>query len=798
MKKNSAKLKISLLCGGPSLERGISLNSARSIMDHLSLEEIDIFPIYFDIEKNAYKISKNQLYSNTPSDFDFKLSESGVMLGEKDLIKELKKTDITFPVMHGPFGEDGKIQSFLEKNNIPFIGSGSSVCKNAFDKFRANKFLKENNFFTLPSAVLKIYHKNHKKIIENFFMENNISRAIVKPASGGSSIGVFSVSSPKEAMQAKNTLFSKRMDTRVVVEPFASGIEFTMIILKNKLGIPVALLPTEIETDYTENQFFDFRKKYLPTRQVRWHCPPRFGKDIIEKIQAQGEQIFNLFKMNDFARFDGWVLPSGDVWFCDFNPISGMEQNSFLFQQSSLIGMTHEDVLRYIVETSCVRQKINFPQKRNVKNEKNRRKVSIVMGGSNSERQVSLMSGTNVWLKLRKSKKYKPEVFLIDDFEKIWKVPYHLCLNHTVEEVRENCEKYLNIEKELSGFKKRARLRLSLSEEEKSKEFCFPFKVDYEKFLSSSNFVFIALHGGSGEDGTWQSILEKKGIKFNGPNKEVSRLCIDKSKTAQSINNLNMTGVSAIPGKKIDSQEIFSYNKDQVHNLWKKIKKEFNSRTLIIKPLDDGCTTGIARIFSSKDLFTYIDCLKKGISFLEKGTLSNQKEIIEMPVKTPSHLLIEKFIETDILRVAKNKLKHKRKTNLIEITIGVLKEKRKNDYQIKALNPSITISQGDVLTVEEKFQGGTGVNITPPPESIVSSKILSKTKQRIKKLAEKMNIRGYSRIDAFLNIKNGNLLVIEINTLPGLTPSTVLYHQGLAEKPPLTPLLMLEKIIDQD
>src|SRR3989338_5559887 len=194
-------MKIALLTGGPSLERGISLNSARSVLDHLSYDNIEIIPIYFNQQKKAYKISPDQLYSNTPSDFDFKLSQNS-SLSQKSLIKLLKSTDIVFPAMHGPFGEDGQIQAFLEKNKIPFVGSGSRACKIASDKFESNKFTKQNGFFTLPSALLKIYDdKNSAKIVKEFFKKHNLKKVIVKPANGGSSIGVFSAATPEEAIE---------------------------------------------------------------------------------------------------------------------------------------------------------------------------------------------------------------------------------------------------------------------------------------------------------------------------------------------------------------------------------------------------------------------------------------------------------------------------------------------------------------------------------------------------------------------------------------------------------------------
>ena len=121
MDRNFAKLKIGLMCGGSSLERGISLNSARSVMDHLESDEVEIVPIYFDSKRKPYKVSKAQLYSNTPSDFDFKLQQAATPLNEKTLVSLLNTTDIVFPVMHGPVGDDGEIPGLLDYYAFPFV-----------------------------------------------------------------------------------------------------------------------------------------------------------------------------------------------------------------------------------------------------------------------------------------------------------------------------------------------------------------------------------------------------------------------------------------------------------------------------------------------------------------------------------------------------------------------------------------------------------------------------------------------------------------------------------------------------
>ena len=784
--KDNTKMKIALLTGGPSLERGISLNSARSVLDHLGSDNIEIIPIYFDYKKRAYKISKAQLYSNNPSDFDFKLAKSSQVLSSQSLIKILKSVDIVFPAMHGPFGEDGQIQSFLEKNNIPFIGSNSKACKMAFDKYEANKNIKEKGFFTLPSALLKIYSRENAKIVKDFFVKNKIKRAIIKPTTGGSSIGVFSVSSPKEAMEKANIIFSKRIDTRVVLEPFAQGKEFTIIILQNKLGMPVAVMPSEIEMTYHEGRIFDFRKKYLPTNQVRYHCPPRFEIGTIKKIQTEAEQLFSLFKMNDFARFDGWLLDNGKIWFSDFNTISGMEQNSFLFQQASQIGMSHKDLLSYIVKNSCTRQNIHFPEI--LEKDKKRKLVSVIFGGRTSERQVSLMSGTNVWLKLKKSKIYEPKPYLLDFENNVWELPYALILNHTVEEIISNAENAKNRKEKMEDIIKAIKHELMLSSNEATESFFMPKKISFDDFMKKTKFVFLGLHGGDGETGKIQEFLADRKIKFNGSGKKTSALCMDKWKTGEFIRNIDIPGVDIAPQKVINVKDI---KPKEIKDIWRKLKIALASKTIIAKPKDDGCSTGVAHLYTEKDLENYLKFLNAGSLFIPSGTLKNQNTIIEMPSVKIKDILFEKFIETDSIKLKGNKLKYSRKSGWTEVTIGILEK----DKKMYAFNPSVTIAEGEVLSLEEKFQGGTGVNITPPPKEIVKEKAVKRTRILAEKLAKEIGISGYARIDAFMNVSTGSLSIIEVNTLPGLTPSTVLYHQALAEKPQIFPRELLERII---
>ncbi|MFH0838383.1 MAG: hypothetical protein V1880_03915 [Patescibacteria group bacterium] len=786
------KLRIALLCGGPSLERGISLNSARSVCDHLHSERTEVIPVYFDHRKNPFLISRAQLYSNTPSDFDFKLANSAKPLTESGLTRLLKSVDLAFPVMHGPFGEDGEIQRLLSRIECPFIGSPEEACKRAFDKFSANEFIKSHGFYTLPSMVLKAHLTGHERKINEFFAEQKIGRAVVKPATGGSSIAVYSVSTPGEAYEKAREIFSKRIDTRVVIEPFCKGIEFTVIILQNRFGMPVAIMPSEIEISYDEHQIFDYRKKYLASRQVTYHCPPRFENHIIEKIQIQAEQLFSLLGMRDFARFDGWLLPDGNIWFSDFNPISGMEQNSFLFMQSSRIGMSHSDVLSYILKSACRRHNITCPAMQAERKPKIKKRVNVLFGGSTSERQVSVMSGTNVWLKLRKSDKYEPKPYLLDTGHQVWELPYALTLNHTVEEIAATCKSAKKDEERLHTLIRRVVDKLGAEAGDLSEKWFFPKKMTLKEFIRQSDFVFIGLHGGIGEDGTLQDMLEKAEVPFNGSGSEVSGLCMNKYETAEAIKGMKKQGIYSAVKKIVPVSHFAESNSYDIKRHFKELKKELGSKTIIVKPVGDGCSAGIARLYGQGDLETYLNYAKKGAPFIPEGSLKEQHGIIEMPTLKMDTLMFEQFITTDKVRVVGNKLKWQERTNWIEITMGILEE----GGRLRALSPSLTVAIGNILSLEEKFQGGTGVNITPPPVPYVKPSAIKKAKAGMELVAKKLGISGYARIDAFMHRKTGELIIIEANTTPGLTPSTVIYHQALEENPPLYPTAFLEKIVE--
>ena len=264
---------------------------------------------------------------------------------------------------------------------------------------------------------------------------------------------------------------------------------------------------------------------------------------------------------------------------------------------------------------------------------------------------------------------------------------------------------------------------------------------------------------------------------------------MDKFLTGKMVAQLKIDGVFTAGKVLLDIRKMTSLR--IVRRTWREACKKFAVKSLIIKPVGDGCSAGVIRLFSVTDLAKYLELVHLGLPAIPKGTFANQEEIIDLPPAKAKTFLLEEFIETDKVAVKNNKLIHRRRSGFVELTVGVISEGKK----IRVFNPSLTVAEGEVLSVEEKFQGGTGVNITPPPESIIPKKTTERIKGLVGQFAERIGIEGYARIDLFANIDNGNVVIIEVNTLPGLTPSTVLYHQALAETPPIYPRELLEKLI---
>jgi D-alanine--D-alanine ligase len=799
-------VSLALLLGGPSQERGISLNSARSVADHLVGTDVQLKEIiYFDRRLRAYPISRSLLYCNTPSDFDFKLTLDGSALTEEELVARLQGVDLIFPAIHGAFGEDGQLQALLESARVPFIGTGASACQVAFDKFRATDTLRTAGMGAVPGVLVTSQQSAAERARELLGAFPESAKVVIKPAQGGSSIDVHVLADRRAGVDVIERMVGRY--SRVVIQPWINGIEMTTIVMQGPSG-PVALIPLQIElrNRLSDDDIFDYRRKYLASNDSHYYCPPAQDVAVIKEIQRVSEQAFSLLGLRDFARIDSWLRPDGEILVSEINPISGMEQNSFLFISAAQLGMSHADILRCIVRTAARRVGIEGTGRSpvNAGAPAARQRVGVLFGGETAERQVSVLSGTNVWLKLLGSRRYVPVPYLLDPDGSVWRLSYSAALRHSVEEIVESCRDAQRLDDVRGKLASSVLQRLGLSGDDLGSPVVPPVRLTMDEFLDQHDLVFIALHGGEGEDGTLQEVLNSHGVRYNGSDVAASRLCMDKYETGKIIAELAAEGIYT--ARRIRMPLLDALARDP-SELWQEVAAACGASRVVVKPVDDGCSAGVVALGCADDLAKYLHLIDTGASRLQGGSFSllSAGQIIELPIKKQTHLLFEEYIVTDDIRVDDTSLdsssaasliwSQERDTGWVEVTVGVLGKKG----SMMAMNPSITVASSGILSLEEKFMGGTGVNITPPPApplGRVRPEAVRMAKERVARAANALGMAGYGRIDAFMHRETGEIIVIEANSLPGLTPATVFYHQGLAEEPPLPPRDILEMIVD--
>ena len=799
-------VSLALLLGGPSQERGISLNSARSVADHLVGTDVQLKEIiYFDRHLRAYPISRSLLYCNTPSDFDFKLTLDGSALTEEELVARLQGVDLVFPAIHGAFGEDGQLQALLESAKVPFIGTGASACQVAFDKFRATDTLRAAGIGAVPGVLVTSQQSAAERAQALLGAFPEAAKVVIKPAQGGSSIDVHVLADRSAGAGIIEGMVGRY--SRVVIQPWITGTEMTTIVMQGPSG-PVALIPLQIElrNRLSDNDIFDYRRKYLASNDSHYYCPPAQNVAVIKEIQRVSEQAFSLLGLRDFARIDSWLRPDGEILVSEINPISGMEQNSFLFISAAQLGMSHADILRFIVRTAARRIGIEGAGQSPVDAgaPPARQRVGVLFGGATAERQVSVLSGTNVWLKLLGSRRYLPVPYLLDPDGSVWQLSYSAALRHSVEEIVESCRDAQRLDDVRSKLASAVLQRLGLSVDDLSSPVVPPVRLTMDEFLDQHDLVFIALHGGKGEDGTLQEVLNSHGVRYNGSDVAASRLCMDKYETGKIIAELAPEGIYTARRICVPLPDALARDPSA---LWREIAEACGATHVVVKPVGDGCSAGVVPLGCAEDLAQYLHLIDIGASRLQGGsfTLLTAGQIIELPAEKQTRLLFEKYIETDDIRVDDTSLDtssaasliwgRERDTGWVEVTVGVLGKKG----SMMAMNPSITVASSGILSLEEKFMGGTGVNITPPPApplGRVRPEAVRMAKERMARAANALGMAGYGRVDAFMHRETGEIIVIEANSLPGLTPATVFYHQGLAEEPPLPPRDILEMIVD--
>ncbi|MGP8216652.1 MAG: D-alanine--D-alanine ligase [Bacteroidia bacterium] len=563
-------------------------------------------------------------------------------------------------------------------------------------------------------------------------------------------------------------------ESEVMIETFLRGKEFSCIVIQDENGKPIALPPTEIRKG---QELFDYRSKYLPglSRKI---TPIDLPEERIKQIADACCNLFSSMHFNVYARIDGFITDDDKIYLNDPNTTSGMLPSSFFFHQAAEIGLNPSRFLTYIIRASLqqrISQSMYNPAYIELLNKTDlligedrnkafkKKKIAVILGGYSSERHISVESGRNIYEKLASSAQYEPiPIFLAGkpgDYS-LYQIPINILLKDNADDIREKIE-HFHIHPYIEKIQKECE---SITEKYSSGNSLIPpRKLTYAELAEEVDGVFIALHGRPGEDGEVQIELGKVGLPFNGSSATTSAITINKYETN---NILRHNGLLVPDDIVITCEEC----KEDTKALFNKLKNKLGL-PFIAKPIDDGCSSAVRKIDTGEEFNAFIKLIFRETA--EKDKLASEILKIKSNEEFPQK---KAFLAEEMIR-------KKGAQHLLEITGGLLTHYngKKKNYEI--FEASEALSGGAVLSLEEKFLAGEGQNITPAryaPNPKQRLAISDKVKAELKKAALLLNIEGYARIDAFVRIyKNGKVEVIfiEVNSLPGMTPATCIFHQ---------------------
>jgi len=300
--------RVGVLMGGVSSERAISLNSGNAIVEALDRQGLNVLSLDI-VDDDHDKIA--------------------LCLHDANI-------NVAFIALHGRLGEDGVIQSILEKINIPYTGSGVNASRLAFDKVITQKLFKKNNI-NIPSYVT--LPKGGKIDIEAIIGEIGAYPLIVKPACEGSSIGITLVAKEDELNTAVQN--AHHYDDTVLIEKYIQGRELTVGIIGTDTLPVVEICP--------KNHFFDFDSKYTKGAS-EYIVPAEISEGMTEELQRVALRAHQILGCEVFSRVDFMIDSDQRYYVLEINTIPGFTSTSLLPMAAAHYGLSFDQLCIRLTE----------------------------------------------------------------------------------------------------------------------------------------------------------------------------------------------------------------------------------------------------------------------------------------------------------------------------------------------------------------------------------------------------------------------------------------------------------------
>jgi len=328
------RVRVAVLMGGRSSEHEISLASARSVVEGLDLERYEVREVEIGRD-GRWELPSGQAELGASR-------ESLLPVPANGSIEPLGGVDVVFPVLHGPFGEDGTVQGFLELAGVAYVGSGVTASALCMDKDLFKSVMRDKGIAVARSLTARRWDRGRVESPFGF-------PVVVKPARLGSSVGISVVRSPDELAAAVDLAFAH--DEKILVEEFVEGVEVECSVLGNEQ--PIASLPGEIVP--LASDWYDYEAKYAEGG-MDLIIPARLEPETISRVQELAVASFVAADCEGMARVDFFVRPDGEVVVNELNTIPGFTATSVYAKLFEASGIPYGELLNRLVELALERQ----------------------------------------------------------------------------------------------------------------------------------------------------------------------------------------------------------------------------------------------------------------------------------------------------------------------------------------------------------------------------------------------------------------------------------------------------------
>ena len=370
MNAKHKKLSIGVIFGGKSAEHEVSLQSAKNVIEAIDKDKYEVVLIGIDKKGRWYlnEDSKFLLHTNSPRLIKLdKTNKEVALVRTKQETGQLvnvsdhrpsrritKHIDVIFPVLHGPFGEDGAIQGLLKLANIPFVGAGVLGSAIGMDKDVMKRLFKNAD---IPIPKFLIFNRisrdkiNFKKVIDYlgrpFF---------VKPANLGSSVGINKVGNEKQFKNAIKEAFE--YDNKILIEEYIKGRELECSVLGN--NNPIASVPGEI---IPHGEFYSYKAKYIDESGAILKIPAKLPAEVIKKVKHLAIKAFKTLCCQGMARVDFFLRNNNEVVVNEINTIPGFTKISMYPKLWEASGISYTELIDRLIQLALER----FEQEKKLK-----------------------------------------------------------------------------------------------------------------------------------------------------------------------------------------------------------------------------------------------------------------------------------------------------------------------------------------------------------------------------------------------------------------------------------------------